>query len=95
MDVHQLGDEPVTAAQRRLRKVEGQVRAIQRMIDDGRDCEDVLRQIAAATKALKGVGVQLAVTGLEHCVIDGTGDGDAEASTADLERFRRSFVELA
>ena len=95
MDVDQLGDEPVAAAQRRLRKVEGQVRAIQRMIDDGRDCEDVLRQIAAATKALKGVGVQLAVTGLEHCVIDGAADSDAEETTADLERFRRSFVELA
>ena len=95
MDVDQLGDEPVAAAQRRLRKVEGQVRAIQRMIGDGRDCEDVLRQIAAATKALKGVGVQLAVTGLEHCVIDGKSDSDVGDSTADLERFRRSFVELA
>lgn len=92
MDVQDLGDEPVAAAMRRLRKVEGQVRAIQRMIDEGRDCEDVLRQVAAATKALKGVGVQLAVSGLEHCVVDGSA---TTRSSDDLERFRRSFVELA
>lgn len=92
MDVQELGDEPVAAAQRRLRKVEGQVRAIQRMIDEGRDCEDVLRQVAAATKALKGVGVQLAVSGLEHCVVDGSATREP---SEDLERFRRSFVELA
>lgn len=92
MDVNELGQEPVGAALRRLRKVEGQVRAVQRMIEEGRECDDVLRQVAAATKALKGVGVHLAVSGLEHCVTDGSGSANA---SEDLERFRRSFVELA
>ena len=87
MNVTQLGEEPVAAARQRLRKIEGQVRGIQRMLDEDQDCEQVLRQVAAASKALRRVGVHLAVHGLEHCVIDGDGDPD-------LEQFRKSFVEL-
>ncbi len=88
MDVGELGEETVTSAQQRLRRVEGQVRGIQRMLEEGSDCEEVLRQIAAASKALRRVGVHLAVNGLEHCALD------AEDGRADLDRFRRSFVEL-
>lgn len=89
MEIERLGEDTLAGARRRLRKVEGQVRAIQRMIDEGRDCEDVLRQVAAATKALRSVGVNLAVSGLEHCVVGGNDQSD------DRERFRRSFMELA
>lgn len=92
MDVTELGEESVAASLRRLRKVEGQVRAVQRMIEEGRDCEEVLRQIAAAQKALKRVGVNLAVTGLEHCVLDDEGTPNRGDT---MERFRRSFVELS
>ena len=88
MDVRELGEEPVRRAGGRLRRVEGQVRAIERMLDDGEDCEQVLRQIAAASKALRRVGVQLAVEGVERCVT--VGDADA-----DLERFQRAFLELS
>jgi CsoR family transcriptional regulator, copper-sensing transcriptional repressor len=90
MEIGELGEEPLAAALLRLRKVEGQVRAVQRMIEDGRQCEDVLRQISAATKALKRTGVHLAVSGLQHCVVDGTKD-----SAESLEQFRKSFVELS
>jgi CsoR family transcriptional regulator, copper-sensing transcriptional repressor len=90
METQELGQEAVADAQRRLRKVEGQVRGLQRMIDEGRDCEEVLRQISAAAKALRRVGVNLAVTGLEHCLTEGEHD---EPGTVD--RFRKSFLELA
>lgn len=90
MQVSEIGDKPVSSTLTRLRKVEGQVRAVQRMIEEGRDCEDVLRQIAAATKALKRAGVHLAVSGLEHCVIDGSAD-----TAENLEQFRKAFVELS
>jgi DNA-binding FrmR family transcriptional regulator len=89
MEIVQLGEETLAGAQRRLRKVEGQVRAIQRMIDEGRECEEVLRQVAAASKALRRVGVNLAVSGLQHCVEDG------QEADQDLERLRRSFLELS
>jgi DNA-binding FrmR family transcriptional regulator len=89
MHIDRLGESAVADAQRRLRKVEGQVRGLQRMIDEGRDCEDVLRQVAAAAGALRRVGVNLALTGLEHCIADDTADEQARA------RFRKAFLELA
>ena len=88
MQVDDLGPEAVRDALTRLRKVEGQVRGIQRMIDSGEDCEQVLRQVAAAPKALRRAGVSLAAVGLEHCLRDTT-------DALDSERFRRSFLELA
>lgn len=88
MDVAELGEEPVRRARARLRRVEGQVRAVQRMLDDDEDCEQLLRQIAAASRALRRVGVQLAVEGLERCV--DVGDDGSER-----ERFQRAFLELS
>lgn len=54
----------------RLRKIEGQVRGIQRMIEDGRYCIDVLNQIAAARHALDRVALSLVDSHVRHCVLD-------------------------
>ena len=59
----------------RLRRVEGQVRGLQRMIDDDTYCIDVLTQVAAVTKALQGVGVHLLEEHLRHCVAGAAADG--------------------
>jgi CsoR family transcriptional regulator, copper-sensing transcriptional repressor len=88
MDVRELGDDSMRRADRRLARVEGQVRAVRRMLDQGEDCDQVLRQIAAASKALRRVGVQLAVEGVERCVSE-------PSAGQDLDRFRRAFVELS
>jgi DNA-binding FrmR family transcriptional regulator len=88
MEIDALDPTAVRETLTRLRKVEGQVRGIQRMIEAGEDCEQVLRQVAAATKALRRAGVTLAAVGLEHCLRDDT-------NQLDSERFRRSFLELA
>jgi DNA-binding FrmR family transcriptional regulator len=89
MQLEQLGPDATSDALRRLRKVEGQIRGLQKMIAEGRECEDVLRQIAAASNALRRVGVNLAVTGLEHCIID------TEETDVTRDRFRKAFLELA
>ena len=94
MDVTELGEESVTAARRRLRRIEGQVRGLERMLDEDRDCEELLRQIAAASKALRQVGVAIAVDGLERCVAADESDG-ASGRRADLEQFRKAFLELS
>jgi DNA-binding FrmR family transcriptional regulator len=52
----------------RLRRIEGQVRGLQRMIDDDEYCVDVLTQIVSVTKALQGVGLGLLDEHLRHCV---------------------------
>ena len=55
---------------RRMRRVEGQVRGIARMIDEDVYCIDVLTQISAVTKALQAVGIGLVEDHLGHCVVD-------------------------
>ena len=68
------------ALQRRLRKVEGQVRGIQRMVDDDRYCIDILEQVSAATKALQAVALALLDDHLAHCVSDAVQRGGDEAT---------------
>lgn len=77
---------------RRLRKVEGQVRGIQQMLADGRNCRDVVMQISAASKALDQTGFLLVAAGLTWCV------ANPEASAADgysLPDVQRMFMKLA
>jgi len=71
---------------KRLRRVEGQVRGIQRMVDDDKYCIDVLDQVSAATKALQAVALQLLDDHLKHCL---TEDKVEEASAA-IARLVRS-----
>ncbi len=80
----------------RLRRIEGQVRGLERMIEEDTYCIDVLTQIAAATKALQGVALELLDDHLTHCVTDalaakgrGAEDKVAEASAA-IARLVRS-----
>lgn len=82
---------------KRLRRVEGQVRGIARMVDEDAYCIDVLTQVSAATRALQSVALGLLEEHIEHCVVAAAGSGDpgeleakvAEASKA-IERLVRS-----
>ncbi|GAB2989356.1 metal-sensitive transcriptional regulator [Actinotalea caeni] len=58
------------AVLKRLRRVEGQVRGVARMVEDDAYCIDVLTQISAVTKALQAVGLGLLDDHLSHCVVD-------------------------
>ena len=55
---------------RRLRRIEGQIRGVQGMIANGRDCEEVLTQIMAARAALEQVAIALVNDHLEECLVD-------------------------
>lgn len=66
---------------KRLRRVEGQVRGLQRMVEQDTYCIDVLTQIAAATKALEAVALGLLDEHLAHCVTDAIRTGGSEAET--------------
>jgi DNA-binding FrmR family transcriptional regulator len=67
--------------QRRLRRIEGQVRGISRMVDEDVYCIDVLTQVSAATKALQAVALGLLTDHLGHCVREATLTGGPEAET--------------
>lgn len=61
----------------RLRRIEGQIRGIQRMLEEGRECEDVLTQLTAARSALDQVGLLLMEWHIERCVLSGLPPGEA------------------
>jgi DNA-binding FrmR family transcriptional regulator len=64
---------------KRLRRIEGQVRGIARMIEDDKYCIDVLTQVSAATKALEAVALGLLDEHLKHCVTQAAAEGGAVA----------------
>jgi len=64
---------------KRLRRVEGQVRGIAKMIDDEKYCIDILTQISAVTSALQSVALGLLDDHLNHCVSHAAAEGGAEA----------------
>jgi DNA-binding FrmR family transcriptional regulator len=73
---------------RRLRRVEGQVRGLERMIEEDTYCIDVLTQVAAATKALQSVAVLLLEEHMRHCVTDAVAKGGDEADRLVTEASR-------
>ena len=64
---------------KRLRRVEGQVRGIARMVENDTYCIDVLTQVSAATKALQSVALELLENHLAHCVAEATRNGGKDA----------------
>ena len=77
----------------RLRRIEGQVRGLQRMVSEDQYCIDILTQVSSVTKALQGVAVGLLDEHVRHCVMDAAARGDdskVTEATAAIERLIRS-----
>ena len=87
----ELPEETIADLQKRLRRIEGQVRGIQAMLADGRECADVVTQIAAASKAMEQVGFKLVASGLTYCL---THPDEAAESGYDLERVEKMFMKI-
>jgi len=78
---------------RRLRRAQGQIGGVIRMIEDGQDCSDVLTQLAAAGRALDRAGFKIIASGLCQCLLDEQAGGEqAAAERAQLEKL---FLSLA
>jgi DNA-binding FrmR family transcriptional regulator len=77
--------------QKRLRKIEGQVRGLQRMVEDDRYCIEVLDQVAAVTRALQAVALGLLDDHLAHCVADAATSDDVDAG----EKLREASQAIA
>lgn len=74
----------------RLKRVEGQLRAVQRMIDEGDDCEPIAQQLAAARKALDKAFFELMACAIEHPEFSNGREGDAER----VQRLTRTLARL-
>jgi len=87
----QAPEHVVVAARRRLRRIQGQLGGIVTMIEDGRECREVIQQIAAAGKALDRVGVSLLVSQLQYCLED---EEAARGESYDPAEVERLFLSL-
>ncbi|HZN19381.1 MAG TPA: metal-sensitive transcriptional regulator [Micromonosporaceae bacterium] len=86
-------DETATGAViRRLRRAEGQIRGVIGMLEEGRDCAEVVTQLAAVSRALDRAGFKIIASGLQQCL---TSADNGEDSTVDLEKLERLFLSLA
>ena len=79
---------------RRLKKIIGQVQAIDRMVDEDVPCEDVLAQINAAKSALHRVGQVVLEGHIQHCVRDGIQNGDADQTIASFTKAVERFANM-
>lgn len=70
---------------KRLRRIEGQVRGIQRMVDEDVYCIDILTQVSAINKALHSVSIQLLEDHVRHCVVDAATQAEATGDAAPLD----------
>lgn len=75
---------------KRLRRAEGQIAGVIRMLEAGRDCEDVVTQLAAVSRALDKAGFAIIATGLEQCLTTGGDEG-----SVDRAKLEKLFLSLA
>jgi DNA-binding FrmR family transcriptional regulator len=88
----QMSSETIASLQARLRRVGGQVRGIQAMIEDDRDCREVVTQFAAATRALEQAGFKYFAAVLAECAND---PAAAEAGGYTQEALEKLFLQLS
>jgi DNA-binding FrmR family transcriptional regulator len=87
----EIPDDVIADIRRRLHRVSGQLAGIERMLDDGRECKDVVTQISAATRALEQAGFKLVAAGLTYCL---THPDEAEAAGYPLDAIEKMFLKL-
>ncbi|NPV60317.1 MAG: metal-sensitive transcriptional regulator [Actinobacteria bacterium] len=82
-------DDTKEAILRRLRRVEGQVRGVIRMVEEGKDCEEVLTQVAAARSAMDRVGIQIITHRMRECLKENPPESIEDAVSDAIDIFRR------
>jgi DNA-binding FrmR family transcriptional regulator len=87
----QVDEDAVGDVIKRLRRAEGQIRGVIGMLEEGRDCADVVTQLAAVSRALDRAGFKIIASGLQQCVSGAPG----EDQKANLEQMEKLFLSLA
>ncbi len=86
----ELKPEDMRPVINRIKRAQGQLAGVLRMLEEGRECEDVVTQLAAVSKALDRAGFAIVATGLQQCLTDGDGvDG------LDAKKMEKLFLSLA
>ena len=85
----ELNPDDMGAIVKRLKRAQGQIGGILRMIEDGRDCRDIVTQLAAVSKALDRAGFAVISLGLRECITN------PDSGTMDIESMEKLFLSLA
>jgi DNA-binding FrmR family transcriptional regulator len=80
----------LTSAINRIKRARGQLDGVLRMLKEGRDCEDVVTQLAAASRALDRAGFAIVATGLRQCLVNGD-----DVDSTDVKRMEKLLLSLA
>jgi len=89
--IHVLSDEEqIQAISKRIKRAQGQLGAVARMLEDGRNCEEIVTQMSAVSKAVNTAAFTLISSSLKECLIEGK--SNSEAVTAQLQKL---FLSLA
>lgn len=83
-----ISPEELKSARNRLVRVQGQIGGIVKMLDEGRDCTELLTQLSAASTALTRAGFTIIASGMQHCATEEANEGEREA-------LERAFMSLA
>ncbi len=86
----QLDPADMTAVINRIKRAQGQLGGVLRMLEEGRECEDVVTQLAAVSRALDRAGFAIVATGLQQCLAQGDG-----VDSVDVQKMEKLFLSLA
>ena len=88
--VTELDPQEIAPAINRIKRAQGQLAGVVRMLEEGRECEDVVTQLAAVSRALDRAGFAIVAAGLQQCLADGAG-----VNSLDVQKMERLFLSLA
>ena len=86
----QLEAEGMTPVINRIKRAQGQLGGVLKLLEEGRDCEDVVTQLAAVSKALDRAGFVIVATGLQQCLTSGD-----DVDSIDVKKMEKLFLSLA
>lgn len=89
----QLDKDEMSKVSNRLKRAQGQLAAVVRMLDEGRDCEDIVTQLSAVSRALDRAGFAIIASGMRQCMTPAVPDG--EPGTLDVQKLEKLFLSLA
>ncbi|HOZ58933.1 MAG TPA: metal-sensitive transcriptional regulator, partial [Nakamurella multipartita] len=86
----EIAPESMTAVINRLRRAQGQIGGVLRMIEEGRECQDIVTQLAAVSRAVDRAGFAVIAAGLKQCLVESDGQ-----DTLDTKTMEKLFLSLA
>ena len=86
----ELDPAEMTPAINRIKRARGQLDGVLRMLEEGRDCEDVVTQLSAVSRALDRAGFAIVATGLQECLANGD-----DVDSVDVKKMEKLFLSLA